>query len=594
MIFNSSILSMNKTNDIEALKYRKVKIIKFRGHKFNISNNDITNLSLINKFKNRRILNEKYLFKSKLKINDYHTNFYDYSNPLKKNDFSSSEKIIKKAKEFRNTTNNSFFFKDKDKSASTFLTENKSLQQKILPYINFNPSLNEILLNNSLCSYSNKSVSNLKLKNRIQWKFNYINNLCKNLIEIHERNNFFERFDENVKKSELIYRNYNSDMKNYLSFLNDIIIKEEDYTYKLKNKKRNIVESIKHLNEKIEKYKNIKNQCLDIKNFLLKVKGGNPNKNLSPLKEIKKRLDIIQLTDIRKTPKKMENKFKLELTSDKKINNHYTTKKLKIFNHLIFSDPDEFMSMYEEKMINIRNKINFYNKTNSNVILLKKDKEKKLIDNPPSEEKIDIDIDKYYSKFNSLKSTNIELRNKLYEYKNFKKIKNKGFKILEIKLRSIILNINSFLNLKKLYFTEFKSIHQVLDLNEQGKNKNLHLLKILEIITDLVIAKDKKYKEEPKLKYIYSKIKSANEQIKFELIRIEQVNKMKKKEEEKNKKILEYHRKTRIIPFNKNGINLKYFHKIKHLNIHSKQNDELINKENKKKNDEIINLISYS
>ena len=134
-------------------------------------------------------------------------------------------------------------------------------------------------------------------------------------------------------------------MKNYLSFLNDIIIKEEDYTYKLKNKKRNIVESIKHLNEKIEKYKNIKNQCLDIKNFLLKVKGGNPNKNLSPLKEIKKRLDIIQLTDIRKTPKKMENKFKLELTSDKKINNHYTTKKLKIFNHLIFSDPDEFMTI---------------------------------------------------------------------------------------------------------------------------------------------------------------------------------------------------------------------------------------------------------
>ena len=47
MIFNSSILSMNKTNDIEALKYRKVKIIKFRGHKFNISNNDITNLIFV-------------------------------------------------------------------------------------------------------------------------------------------------------------------------------------------------------------------------------------------------------------------------------------------------------------------------------------------------------------------------------------------------------------------------------------------------------------------------------------------------------------------------------------------------------------------
>ena len=33
-------------------------------------------------------------------------------------------------------------------------------------------------------------------------------------------------------------------MKNYLSFLNDIIIKEEDYTYKLKNKKEKAKENL--------------------------------------------------------------------------------------------------------------------------------------------------------------------------------------------------------------------------------------------------------------------------------------------------------------------------------------------------------------
>ena len=67
-----------------------------------------------------------------------------------------------------------------------------------------------------------------------------------------------------------------------------------------------------------------------------------------------------------------------------------------------------------------------------------------------------------------------------------------------------------------------------------------------------------------------------------------------KKELEKNKKILEHHLKTRIIPFNKNGINLKYYHKINKLNISSKMKDELINREIKKKNEEISNLICYN
>ena len=588
---NSSLLDMNITNkEIEALKYKKIKILR----KLRFNNNiNIPNLNLSNKFQKRRMVNEKYLFKTKLKSNSFFTNFYDYSYPSLKNDFSSSEKIIQKAKEFRNTSYNSIL-KEKEKNESTFLTENKSWNnKKILPVINFNQNLNHFLRNNSLFTYPNKSVTNLKQKSRIQWKFNYINNLCKNIINSHVNFDFFEKLQKYMKKSESIYNKYKFDIKNYLYFLDNVKLKEEDFIFILKSKKKKIIKSIKHLNEKIIKYKEIRNQCLDIKNFLLTVKGENSNDDLtlSPIKEIRNELYITHNNEIRKSPKISQNKFILE-SNNVKNNINYTSRNLQTLNQKIFSTPDEFLNLYEEKLIKIRNKIIYYNKAIEKVIILKKDKEKYLINKPAPIEKID--FNKYYSMVDLLKSTNTELLNKLNVYNNFKQIKNKGFKILEIKLRNIILKINSLIDLNQKCFTDFKSIYEVLDLNEQGKNKNLHLLKLLEKITDLVLEEDRKYKQEPHLKYLYSKIKLANEQVKFGLNRKKQIYKINKKELEKNKKILEHHRKTRIIPFNKNGINLKYYHKINKLNISSKMKDELINREIKKKNEEISNLICYN
>ena len=587
---------MNITNkEIEDLKYKKIKIL--RKIKINNNSNNFPSLSLSNKFKNRRMLNEKNLLRTKLKLSFNLTNFPNNINQSTRIDFSSSEKIIQKAKEFHNSSFNTIF-KEKDKSESTFLTENKSLNNPIiLPVINFNQNLNHILRNNSLFTFSNKSLSNLKLKNRIKWKFNYINNLCKNLINSHVKYDFIEKLGENAKKSELIYNKYKTDIKSYISYLNDVKIKEEEYIFVLKDKKRKIINNIKHLNEDILKYKEIKNQCLDIKNFLLAVKGGNKIKNLalSPLKEIKKKLDIIQNNEIKKTPIKTQNKFILEPNNIIKKNNNYnnyTSKNIHSLNQKIFSTPDEFMDIYEEKIIKIRNKIIYYNKSIDNVIMLKKDKEKSMMNKPIPIEKID--FDKYYSIIDSLKSTNIKLQNKLDEYSNIKKIKNKGFKILEIKIRSIILNINSFINLKEKCFSDFKSINEVLDSYDLGKNQNLHLLKLLEKITDLVLEEDRKYKQEPNLKYLYSKIKLANEQVKFGLNRKKRVYKINQIELEKNKKILEHHRKTRIIPFNKNGINLSYYHKINDMSISFKTRDELIKRENKKKREEIINLFEYN
>ena len=584
---------MNITNkDIEALKYKKIKIL--RKIKFNNNCNNFLSLSLSNKFKNRRMLNEKNLLRSKLKLSYNLTNIHDISNHSSKIDFASSEKIIQRAKEFHNSSFNTLF-KEKDKNESTFLTENKSFNKPIiLPVINFNQNLNHILKNISLYTYSNKSLSNLKLKNRIKWKFNYINNLCKNLINSHVKNDFLEKMEENAKKSELIYNKYKTDIKNYISFLNDEIIKEEEFIYVLKGKKRKLINNIKRLNENIIKFKEIRNQCLDIKNFLLKVKGENKNKNLtlSPIKVIKNKFDIMQNNEIKKTPKNTQDKFILELNHIKNNFNNYTSKNFRALNQKIFSTPDEFMDMYEEKLFKIRNKIIYYNKIMDNIIILKKYKEKNMIDKPTPIDKIE--FDNYYSIIDLLKSRNIELQNKLSEYNSIKKIKNKGFKILEIKIRSIILNINSFINLKEKCFSHFKSIYEVIDSFENGKNRNLHLLKILEKITDFVLEEDRKYREEPKLKYLYSKIKLANEQEKFRLNRKIQVYIINQKELEKNKKILEYHRKTRIIPFNKNGINLTYYHKTNYMSNSFKTRNVLINRESKKKREEFINLINYN
>ena len=103
---------------------------------------------------------------------------------------------------------------------------------------------------------------------------------------------------------------------------------------------------------------------------------------LSPIKEIKKKLDIIQNNEIKKTPKKTQNKFILEPNNIVKKNNNYnnhTSKNIHSLNQKIFSTPDEFMDIYEEKIIKIRNKIIYYNKSIDNVIMLKKDKEKSMM-----------------------------------------------------------------------------------------------------------------------------------------------------------------------------------------------------------------------
>ena len=51
------------------------------------------------------------------------------------------------------------------------------------------------------------------------------------MINSHVKYDFIEKLGENAKKSELIYNKYKTDIKSYISYLNDV---------KSKNKRRRI------------------------------------------------------------------------------------------------------------------------------------------------------------------------------------------------------------------------------------------------------------------------------------------------------------------------------------------------------------------
>ena len=194
MIYDSSIL-LNKSkskNEIRSLYYKKVKLLSLQKSK-NINNKNFRYLSPPNKFKNRRMLNENDLFKTKLKItNNNLTNSNDTLNSMIKSDFSSCENIIRKAREFHgNASNETDFTKKND---ITFLTEN-NYNTNILHSLNFNPYLNDYLQNNNLLIFFSKSISNFKEKNRIQRRIKFLNNFCRNLVTTYKKSDFYEKFE---------------------------------------------------------------------------------------------------------------------------------------------------------------------------------------------------------------------------------------------------------------------------------------------------------------------------------------------------------------------------------------------------------------
>ena len=141
-------------------------------------------LKLSNKFRNSRMLSENDLLKTKLKTTNNFTNYNDTFNSLLKSDFSSSEIIIKKAREFHNNASKETDFTKKDET--TFLTENNN-SPKFLQKINFNSSLNDYLRKNVFTTRLNKNIYDFMEQNRIQRRMYFLTNLCKHLVKTFKK-----------------------------------------------------------------------------------------------------------------------------------------------------------------------------------------------------------------------------------------------------------------------------------------------------------------------------------------------------------------------------------------------------------------------
>ena len=128
-----------------------------------------------------------------------------------------------------------------------------------------------------------------------------------------------------------------------------------------------------------------------------------------------------------------------------------------------------------------------------------------------------------------------------------------------------------------------------ISLGTKNEN-NLVLLKLLEKIIDIILIKDRLHKEDNNK---YKKVKSEYDNIKFEIIRKKQLNKLRKNEREKNRRILEYHRKARFYHLNKNGINLNFYKNL-HNNFSVSSEEDLILEKIRNKKEEIKNLIFYN
>ena len=597
----SSILQKNKTyikihppNTI-FLKLALDKNI----HKANI-NNDIYNINILPKFKIKKTDNERKLFKNKLNIKSF-TN-------------ESSLKLIKKVKDFRNK-----FFNETFPSKLNLSGENNfSLSLVGNNRLNFDINLNDYFHNYPI----KDSITQFKEKNRIKRRFNYINNFCKNLFKNYKKNDYFTKFESKIKKYYLKSQNNRNNFNDYLTFLRNKKFEEENVCNNLRIEKKNLMENIKELTKKIIKYQDLINDCINIKKFLLKIKG-NALKIKENKKEIKIKPNIKSSDHIQKLTTNniktsgisnnlnilddnISNLYLTPLKTNNNINHAFSLSKEKVKNRLknkikynlkkinfnvmskpiayqeknickyneknfpIFSKPEEFMELIDDKVIKIRKSLGYYNKILYTINNYKSPNTRGNI-------LIDKQIEKRYNlTLNKLKNENKILNEELESLNQTQKFEclNK----ISDKIIIILLNINKYMNLEnKFNIIDFeakiKSFDDFDQINEKTKTKNIFLLGLLEKIIDILKEEDKKYKEQSKYKIIKGNIENK----KFEEIRKKIVENLKTKIIKNNIKILENHNKSRFFPINKNGIIFKNYKK--KYSINSNNND--IFKDNK-------------
>ena len=521
---------------------------------------------------NNKISTSSSLLNKKLKFKKTIQSFYHKG--LKEDASTSLSSLIKTNTSFFNSTNLNFY-SGKRKLILSNTTDSNFNDKKPIDYdqalsysftISFDKYINNFLKENKIYQKDNsfiKFFESIRLMRRAKIINYTVNNHIQNLndVQMEEINNY-NQLEFSMKNSRKIFFIYFNCLKHYLQELSNIKRREQDRLDELKLERDNIRKIIAKKNMSIQNLKEKIVNMKELKKFLIEVKYGKKIDNIP--NDIKKAYGYIEEEKKKekdnKDMKKSFSKFlpKNLMTSDlfkKSLLSLYSKKKGGVkksvalpknkpqLNEAIFDSPEQFMNCFEFKSDKIKENLNLYWKKKTNNNEYKFDYDKILKENQrymlvylPEEEKL-LKVVSYQRK------RNIFLNEKLNDLILMNKCEQNSLKNIATKLQQIILNIDMQMDIKK-FITEkdldlflssqtdfFVNVHETLKMAK-------YVLKLIEMITEVLINKKRLFKNNPKLKECYRKvhvdIERSNNYNRYKL----QVSITAKKEEEKNKKVL--------------------------------------------------------
>ena len=352
--------------------------------------------------------------------------------------------------------------------------------------------------------YSKKNYKNSYSFVRTSNKFSKI----KSLINIKKKD-YIKKKEENIQKNKEIKNSFDysktrliniqnkliPEYKNYLSFLYEKINQELENYYKLQNKKNELLIDIYRLKLKIVKLNIKKEEYIDKKHFLIRVKeniqilpqifinssydfdSNLKNKCVTPKKQKRNSIKYYSHSQNQSLSSKRERKRKSNIFSSFSIiNNIEYNKYYKYLNNsnTIFKNPEEFISYIKE--IEIRNVrlVDKFNKLKLDIFNLRTELKN-----------IEIDYNNYKKLFNEdlEKKELLYFENKSKNESLIKRVEQINNTSSPIKLNNIDIDSLGYSNLFKLRFEKLKN-------EKKFQKENSYIFYYLYLIfKNLIIAK---------------------------------------------------------------------------------------------------------
>ena len=512
---------------------------------------------------NNKISTTTSAFNKKLKLKKTIQNFYHKR--LKEDASTSLSSIIKTNSSLINSTNFNFNLGNRkliftNRIDSDFNDKNDNNYEQILPIpltLHFDKNINDYLKENKIYQKDvsfNKFYESIRLMRKAKLISYLMNKQIQSLkdIQLEEINNI-KRLEFTIKNSRKLFFIYFDCLKHYLQELSNIKRKEQELLDELKYKRNNIRKMIAKTNTSINSLKEKIVNMKELKKFLIQVKYGktldkidNDNKNIKKSFIAKNLPKNIMNSDLFK--KSLLRLYSKKTAVKKSV---VAPKNVPKLNDTIFDSPEQFMNCFKLKSDKIKENLDLYWKQKSITNEYRIDYNKILKENEryiqiylPEEEKL-LKIVSYQRK------KNIFLNEKLNDLILMNKYEQNSLKNIVTKLQEIILNIKTKMEIKK-FITE-KNLDQFLssknvdfgNINETLKMSK-YILKIIEMITEVLIDKKNIFKNNPKLKEYYRKvhvdIERSNNYNRYKL----QLSLTVKRENEKKEKVLNRIIKMRI------------------------------------------------